>query len=609
VEQALAQDENRSDSAHEADQVDRAEDVPAAKAAAAEEAGIPDQVRSADLVADVSLAQGVTYTPGELKVLRTGYVFRVNDVVRGEVQEEYITVNDTGGAYPDGSTVSTERSFRLVPGGRYVVFADRVGGDLWLRQVLQVHDDGAVVADASGRVLVGFQQGVPLAEAEPTFEALRYVGPVARSAAPMEGPPDEASEPLPDHQGAVALEAGVQAPMGLGAVVDYLRAAHRQGSAPPDVLPGSGGAGTPSAGGPPVREPPGNIEGRSQESEPGSPGAGTAEAVLSGNYVSAFQSHFHFMPNDDNWAWTSHCRGSWNTLVDNGLGLFAYKITTSDGQPIRNRLPVANNSQNNIGVLSNAQMTAGGYDTWDVLSANGVCYTWTSSNRVTETDILINPAIAGDEAQFRKTLTHEYGHALTLGHESARMALLYPGTFRQPPNYTSLWYSRQDDHHGVRSMLDWVNANIAGGSWAVARFTDMATWSQAHATPGMTGNLAMTRLVPETVSRGGTAAVQFVHVENRGNVPAQNVRLTFYLSTNDVVSASDHEVASFTWNTFANWWSGSLTVRIPDSVPAGQYFFGWIVTTDTAERSSSNNQAILLRDHNAGFARVRVTVT
>jgi len=604
----VVQDE-RSDGAHEVDQVDRAEDVPAAKPVAGEEAGIPGQVRSADLVADVSLAQGVTYTPGELKVLRTGYVFRVNDVVQGEVQGQYITVNDTGGAYPDGSTVSTERSFRLVPGGRYLVFAFRVGGDLWLRQVLQVHDEGAVVADASGKVLVGFQEGVPLAEAEPSFEPLRYVRPVARPATPMEGPPDEASEPLPDHQGpAVAVTEG-HAPIGLGAVVDYLRAARRQASAPPDVVPGSGGDGSSRAAGSPVREPPGNIEGRSQESAPGSTTAGTTEAVLSGNYVTAFQSHFHFMPNDDNWSWASHCRGSWNALVDNRLGLFSYKITTSDGQPIRNRLPVANNGQHNIGVLSNAQMTAGGYDTWDVLSANGVCYTWTSSNRVTETDILINPAIAGDEAQFRKTLTHEYGHALTLGHESARLALMYPGTFRQPPNLTSLWYSRRDDHHGVRSMLDWVNANVGGGSWAVARFSDMATWSQAHASPGTTGNLVMTRLVPETIARGSTAAVQFFHMENRGNLPAQNVRVRFFLSTNDIISAIDHEVASFTWTTFSSWWSGSLTVRIPDSVPPGQYFLGWIVTTDTAERSSSNNQAILLRDHSSGFARVRVTVT
>jgi hypothetical protein len=270
---------------------------------------------------------------------------------------------------------------------------------------------------------------------------------------------------------------------------------------------------------------------------------------------------------------------------------------------------VADNGQNNIGVLSDSQMTAGGYDTWAVLSANGVCYTWTAGNRVRETDILINPAIAGDEAQFRKTLTHEYGHALTLGHESARMALLYPGTFRQPPNYASLWYSRQDDHHGVRSMLDWVNSTIAAGTWAVARFTDMATWSQAHDAPGTTGNLVMTRIVPETISRGGTATVQFVHVENRGNVPARNVRLTFHLSTNDTISASDHQIASYTWTTFSNWWSGSLTVRIPTSVPPGQYFVGWILTTDTAERSSSNNVALLRRDHGSGFAKVRVTVT
>ncbi len=81
----MAQDEIRSDGPQEGDQVDRAEDVAAAKVAG-EAAGIADEVRSADLVADVTLAQGVTYTPGELKVLRTSYVFRVNRVVRGDPQ-------------------------------------------------------------------------------------------------------------------------------------------------------------------------------------------------------------------------------------------------------------------------------------------------------------------------------------------------------------------------------------------------------------------------------------------------------------------------------------------------------------------------------------------
>ena len=122
-------------------------------------------------------------------------------------------------------------------------------------------------------------------------------------------------------------------------------------------------------------------------------------------------------------------------------------------------------------------MTGGGFDTWGVLGANGVCYTWTSGNRVTETDILINPAIAGNEAQFRKSLTHEFGHALTLQHETSRMALMYPGTFRQPPNYASHWYSRQDDHHGVRSMLDWVDAKSPP---APGRSRSSPTWRPGH---------------------------------------------------------------------------------------------------------------------------------
>jgi len=599
-----------SESAQEGDQVDRVEDVQPAKdvfTGDVRSPGIADQLRSSDLVGDLTLAQGLRYTPAGLRVLRTSYVFRVNELVRGSTAGEYVTINDTGGVYPDGSSVSTENSFRLNPGERYMVFADRVGEDLWLRQVLQIHGDGDVVADASGRVLVESREGLPIAQATPTYEPLRYVRTAARPVEPMEGPPDEVSVPLPARSEAAAVAR--QGALSLQAVVQYLRARNREPSPPEGVQPPVDEEDDPHAAAPSARQPPANIEASSQESTRGVASEGPARAVLLGSHVTAFQSHFHFMPDDDNWAWTSHCRGSWNVLVNNSLGLFAYKITTSDGQPIRNRLPMADNNQNNVGVLSNTQMTDGGYDTWDVLSANGVCYTWVdSNNRVRETDILINPAIAANEAQFRKSLTHEFGHALTLNHETARMALLYPGTFRQPPNYSSLWYSRRDDHQGVRSMLQWVNANISAGTWDVAQFTDMATWSQAHDNPGTAGNLVMTRISTQTLSRGDTATLDFVHVENRGNVAAQNVRLKFYLSTNDVISANDHEIASFTWSTFTSWWSGSLNVQIPNTVPTGQYFLGWIITTDTTERSTANNTAVLMRDHNAAFEKVRITV-
>jgi hypothetical protein len=608
----MSQFESHRDETQEGDQADRAEDLAAERdvSGTARAPGVADQTRSSDLVADLTLAQGVTYTPGGLRVLRTGYVFRLNETVRGNLEGEYVTINDTGGVYSDGSSVSTENSFKLGPGGRYLVFADRVGDDLWLRQVLEIHGDGEVVADAAGRILVGIREGVPIAEPQPSYEPLRYVRALRSSPEPMEGPPDEASVPLPEPPEARAAETARQVPMNVQALVRYLRAAESQASRPEDVQPTARGDGDSPDAAPSARQPPDGNEEGSRGSEPGAVSEGpAARAVLQGSHITAFQSHFHFMPDDNNWAWTSHCRGSWNTLVNNNLGLFAYKINTSNNQPIRNRLPEADNNQNNVGVLSNDQMTSGGYDTWNVLGANGVCYTWVdSNNRVRETDILMNPAIAGNEAQFRKSLTHEFGHALTLNHETARMALLYPGTFRQPPNYASLWYSRRDDHRGVLAVLEWVNANIAAGSWNIAQFTDMATWSQAHDNPGTAGNLTMTRLSTETINRGETVTVRFVHIENRGNVAAQNVRLKFYLSTNETISSNDHEIGSFTWTTFTSWWSGSLNVQVPNSVPRGQYFLGWIVTTDSAERSSSNNTAILMRDHNAGFAKVRVTV-
>jgi hypothetical protein len=187
----MPQFEMNSEGAQEDDQVDPVEDVQVAKDVLTGDVrgpAIADQLRSSDLVADVTLAQGVRHTPEGLRVLRTSYVFRINELLRGNSAGEYVTINDTGGEYSDGSSVSTENSFRLIPGGRYVVFADRVGEDLWLRQVLQVHGDGDVVADASGRVLVESREGLPIAQAAPTYEPLRYVRAAARPVEPMDRP-------------------------------------------------------------------------------------------------------------------------------------------------------------------------------------------------------------------------------------------------------------------------------------------------------------------------------------------------------------------------------------------------------------------------------------
>ena len=77
----MSQFENR-DGIQEGDQADRAEDVAPARDVRLRRSGARasrTRPRSSDLVADLTLAQGVTYTPGGLRVLRTSYVFRLNE--------------------------------------------------------------------------------------------------------------------------------------------------------------------------------------------------------------------------------------------------------------------------------------------------------------------------------------------------------------------------------------------------------------------------------------------------------------------------------------------------------------------------------------------------
>lgn len=268
--------------------------------------------------------------------------------------------------------------------------------------------------------------------------------------------------------------------------------------------------------------------------------------VTNGGYVSESTNFYCQLPNDNNWTWFQQCEACWDQLVGNSPSgrnwLFGYYLDGS-GNPIRNEAPSANNGRNNMGVLTSAQMTVAGYPTWETLSGNGVTFRWytTTNRQLKETDVLINPAVAdtAHEARYRKSLTQELGHALTLNHENRYFALMYSGTWRQPLNYSSYWYSRTNDHLGARDVLAWVNAHIDANRWNLRSFTDMASYSQAHEHPGTSGNLVMTSLSATTVHRGDRVTFRNVYVENRGDAAAANVTLKFYLSWNPIISNID----------------------------------------------------------------------
>ena len=611
--------------------------LPTEEGEEASENNLPALANRSELIVDATLATSLSFIPSPKRVINTAYIFRVNEVITGQTNKEYIVVYDTGGVLADGLSMDTVESFRLFDGERYIVVTDLVDDEYWIDNVFQLVQDNNIVADASGRVVVGVDEGEVITQPQKTEKELRYIVAPDVEQTQMESGPTSGSLPLP-METPVAFSLDEAEPITPSQIKDFLRSAsqntleessiaptmneesNQDGSDDSDAEPAPANAGEQSDAeeAPSVSEDPqSDAEETPSVSEDSQSDAASGEAEpivgsdqLSGNHVTRYQSHYYYMPDDDNWEWSIASRGSWNVLAEsvNGFNLFAYKID-SDGDPIRNRLPVAGDRNYNVGVLTSAQMANGGYDSWADRPANGRAYRWRdSNNRLIEADVLVNPAIANDEAQFRKTLTHEFGHAFTLLHEDKFMALLFPGTFRQPPNYASNWYSRFDDHRGIRTMLQWVNDNVAAGSWTISQFSDMATWSQAHSNPGSVGSLVMTSIAGTTLNQNAIVQMRNVHVENRGNQPAQNVNLKFYLSTNNIITSRDIEIASYTWSTFNTYWSGNLNVQIPADTPNGTYHVGWILTTDSSERSSANNTALLLNSHTSDFSEVTVTV-
>jgi hypothetical protein len=83
--------------------------------------------------------------------------------------------------------------------------------------------------------------------------------------------------------------------------------------------------------------------------------------------VSEPQNFYCLLPDNNNWDWFQACGDNWNQLVTTSPSGRNYLIgyySDSSNNPIRNEQPAANNGRNNLGVLTSAQMTAAGYDTW-----------------------------------------------------------------------------------------------------------------------------------------------------------------------------------------------------------------------------------------------------
>lgn len=547
-------------------------------------------------VFDGSLTRANAVTPEGLRVLTTEYVFEVNEWIKGGQGDSTVSVIAVGGRSSDGSGMTTEESLKLTPGNRYVVFLAEGAHELLVPfvRVLQVHEDGSLVADEAGRILERIDEGRPIFRTTAEVDSLYYLSGPSALQTMVEGAP-----------GAAEVQAETTPSSG-GEDMDVSR------------LLGE------------LRELAGILDGEAEiepwqerirkttlisESAPSSSGlVAQARFVLCGFHRTAL-NFYSYIPDNDNWTWFSQSLMAWNDLVDISTGKWFIGNYLSSGAFIRNRLPQYRDGKNNCAVVTSAQMISAGYGSWASYgNTPGICFTWFFDNErcdeIEENDVLVNTSVKDNEIQFRKTMTHELGHALSLKHETRYMAIMRGGTKVQPPNYSSPRYNRMDDIKGLRAITGLVNLAWSN-TWPLRRWADMATWSQSHGSPGTTGSLVMTDSSRYTVAAGSTITLRHMHVENRGNLPAYSVSLRVYLSTNRNITSSDREITRHFWGEFAPhsaWANQSLTVHLPLDIRAGQYYIGWIVTTPTSELERGNNTAIMRKSASYNFEERKLTI-
>jgi hypothetical protein len=176
---------------------------------------------------------------------------------------------------------------------------------------------------------------------------------------------------------------------------------------------------------------------------------------------------------------------------------------------------------------------------------------------------------------------HEFGHAFGLNHQQNSLSTMnanYPVS--GPMGNGNYIMPHADDVLGNR---------IGYGTCCDAR----DVYASAYKVTG--SDTTGTIISPNVAYRGNQASFQF-SIGNRGTQNEPSVRVNFYLSTDRYIDTSDNYLGAATYSLN----SGSTgtyvaTVTLPTSLPAGSYYFGWIVDPLSAisEVNEQNNAVAL----------------
>ncbi|MCB9849626.1 MAG: matrixin family metalloprotease [Phycisphaerales bacterium] len=209
-------------------------------------------------------------------------------------------------------------------------------------------------------------------------------------------------------------------------------------------------------------------------------------------------------------------------------------------------------------------------------------------------DLVTAPLVNG--FSFLLVATHELGHALGLGHDPVGTEA--PGTpflvQTMNPRYPSggpigqenIIELHTEDRNGVRFL--YPHSGPAGPA-----YVDLANASYSFSSTDI-GKAIPVFFTPTAVEPGDELTLRTV-IENFGTTNEFNVRLGYYLSTDDVIDASDQLLADVRFDlAFQDAQDFDAAIDMPEDLPAGEYYVGSIFDDldEVTEEYEDNNHVI-----------------
>ena len=196
----------------------------------------------------------------------------------------------------------------------------------------------------------------------------------------------------------------------------------------------------------------------------------------------------------------------------------------------------------------------------------------------------IDPNDSYNNSLIQATSLHEIGHTLGLHH-----------IFSLPSN-DSFSVMNYNSHHDARYFVTRMDANTLRSHHPdrVQSVLDVGIF------PFIYGNSkhgqTYASVSPTTVSIGDDIDISNFLIQNIGNQTASNVLITFYLSTDTIISTSDYLLTTMSFPSLPvnTEYDLNFYTILPDGIPVGNYYIGAIVTANGAEDSIGINNKFII---------------